>query len=299
MSHDSQHYRAEHPPPVKLPLATGLPADAARELVWSYRQLEHPSLAARLSDLIASPIGEGLKLLPRDWRKRIDHGVEVSMMQAFELALLSLRDRPMTAPGKASMLGHKLMAAGAGAIGGFFGPLTTLAELPITTTLMMRSIADIAASEGERLRDNPDARLACVQVFALGGRTRDDEDAEIGYYGMRITLGLHFESLIEYVGKTDGPHIPAIINLVRAVAARFGVVVSDKFAAQMVPLAGAMSGAALNLIFMRHYQHVARGHFIVRRLERCYGVERVRDAYQQLAELEQAKAREFSPIEGW
>jgi hypothetical protein len=280
-------------------LPKNLPAHAARELVWSYRQLEHPSFAARLSDVIASPIGEGMKLLPRDWRKRIDRGVELSMTRAFELALLSLRENPDARPGAAATLSHKLAAAGFGAVGGFFGPLSTLAELPFTTTLMMRSIADIAASEGEQLRADARARLACVQVFALGGRTRDDEDAEVGYYGMRLALGLHFESLVEYVGKGSGPHIPGIINLVRAIAARFGVVVSDKFAAQMVPIAGAMSGAALNLIFMQHYQNVARGHFIVRRLERTYGAERIRDAYQQLADLERAERREFSPVEGW
>lgn len=276
-----------------------LPTHAERELIWSYRQLEHPSFAARLSDVIASPIGEGIKLLPRDWRKRIDRGVEVSMMQAFELALLSLRDNPEARPSAAATLSHKLAAAGFGAVGGFFGPLSTLAELPFTTTLMMRSIADIAASEGERLRADPHARLACVQVFALGGRTRDDEDAEVGYYGMRLALGLHFESLVEYVGKGSGPHIPGIINLVRVIAARFGVVLTDKFAAQMVPIAGAMSGAGLNLIFMQHYQSVARGHFIIRRLERTYGEERVRDAYARLAELERAEVSEFSPIEGW
>lgn len=295
MSIDSSENRAT----AAVQVETGLPVEATRELIWSYRQLEHPSLAARLSDVIASPIGEGLKLLPRDWRKRIDRGVEASMLQAFNLALLSLRDQSEARPGTASNLSHKLLATSAGAVGGFFGPLSTLAELPITTTLMMRSIADIAVNEGEQLRDNPDARLACVQVFALGGRTQDDEDAEVGYYGMRITLGLHFESVIEYVGKADGPHIPTIINLVRAVAARFGVVLSDKFAAQMVPVAGAMSGAALNLLFMQHYQQVARGHFIVRRLERHYGVDRVRDAYRRLGELEHAEERDYSPIEGW
>lgn len=281
-------------------VAQGLPPHAARELVWSYKQLEHPSLAARLSDVIASPIGEGIKLLPRDWRKQIDRSVEISMKRAFEIALFSLREpREAQPPRPPSSLSHRLAVAGTGAIGGFFGPLSTLAELPVATTLMMRSIADIAVSEGEHLRDDADARLACVQVFALGGRTRDDEDAEVGYYGMRITLGFHFENVLEYIGKTDGPHIPGIINIVRAVAARFGVVVSDKFAAQMVPVAGALSGAALNVIFMQHYQSVARGHFIVRRLERTYGAERIRDAYRHLAEIERAEDRAFSPIEGW
>lgn len=221
------------------------------------------------------------------------------MQQAFDLALFSLREPSPERIRPPAMIRHKLMASGTGAVGGFFGPLSTLAELPVTTTLMMRSIADIAFSEGERLRDNADARMACIQVFALGGRTRDDEDAEVGYYGMRLTLSLHFENVIEYIGKTEGPHIPGIINLVRAVAARFGVVVSDKFAAQMVPIAGAISGATLNLIFMQHYQSVARGHFIVRRLERTYGAERIRDAYRHLAELERSEEQAFSPIEGW
>ncbi len=276
-----------------------LPAHATRELEWSYRQLEHPSLAARLSDVIASPFEQSMTLLPRDWRKRIERGIEASMMRTLNVAVASLPRPRSSGPYSASMLGHKLSAVGAGAVGGFFGPLSTLVELPVTTALMMRSIADIAVSEGERLHDSLEARMACVLVFALGGRTHDDEDAEIGYYGLRIALGLHFENLIEYVGKSEGTHIPAIVNLVRAIAARFGVVLSDKTAAQMVPVAGALSGAVLNLMFMQHYQDVARGHFIVRRLERTYGAERIRDAYQQLAERERAANRAFSPVEGW
>jgi hypothetical protein len=116
---------------------------------------------------------------------------------------------------------------------------------------------------------------------------------------MRVTLGLHFERVLQFAGPMDGPHIPAAIQLARAVAARFGVVVSDKVAAQLVPVAGSVSAAALNLIFMQHYQDVARGHFIVRRLEREYGAGTIRDAYALLRERERRGGREFSPIEGW
>jgi hypothetical protein len=35
---------------------------------------------------------------------------------------------------------------------------------------------------------------------------------------------------------------------------------------------------ARNLLFIDHFQDVARGHFIVRRLERAYGAETVRAA---------------------
>ena len=42
---------------------------------------------------------------------------------------------------------------------------------------------------------------------------------------------------------------------------------------------GAVAGATLNTLFTGYYQDMARGHFIVRRLERRYGFETVRLAY--------------------
>jgi hypothetical protein len=47
-------------------------------------------------------------------------------------------------------------------------------------------------------------------------------------------------------------------------------------------LVGAASGAALNLVFINHFQKAARGHFIVRRLERAYGLPLVRARYAEL-----------------
>ncbi|MEA3274243.1 MAG: EcsC family protein [Pseudomonadota bacterium] len=269
--------------------------EAVAELRWAHKHLEHPSFAARLSDLLASPFEEAIALLPKTWKRRVDRTAEASIGRALNLALMSMR---YGVQGPSSNWAHKVLVAGAGAAGGFFGPLTVLAELPITTTLMLRSIADIARSEGEDLRE-AETRLACFQVFALGGRTRDDERAEIGYYGLRITLGLHFENILEFAGAAEGIHIPAFIDLVRSVAARFGVVITDAAAVKMIPIAGAVSGAALNLIFTQHYQDVARGHFIVRRLEREYGMEMIRREYQRLEGEESEAEREYSPLEGF
>jgi hypothetical protein len=77
------------------------------------------------------------------------------------------------------------------------------------------------------------------------------------------------------------------------------VVISDKAAVQMIPVAGAASGAVLNYLFMQHYQDVARGHFIVRRLEREYGIEPIREAYLRVEDEERQAEREFSPVEGF
>ena len=63
------------------------------------------------------------------------------------------------------------------------------------------------------------------------------------------------------------------------IAARFGVVVSEKFVAQAVPVIGAVAGATLNTMFTAYYQDMARGHFIIKRLESKYGFDTVRLAY--------------------
>jgi hypothetical protein len=68
-------------------------------------------------------------------------------------------------------------------------------------------------------------------------------------------------------------------RLVGRIAQRFGVAVSDKAAAQLVPVLGAAGGAALNALFIDHFQTTARAHFSVRRLVRVHGEERVRVAY--------------------
>ncbi len=266
------------------------------ELRWAYQILEHPSLAARLSNVLASPIGEGLSLLPKRGQQRLRKTGETIIYRLLKVAVSSMSKA--SNPSAQRWL-HGVLAMGAGAAGGFFGPLALAAELPVTTALLLRSIADIARSEGEDLR-RKEARIACLNVFGLGGRTKEDEAADVGYYGLRVTLGLHFErDIIEYAGHAKGPHIPAFVELTRAVVARFGVVISDKAAAQMVPLAGAVTGAALNLIFMKHYQDVARGHFVVRRLERRHGEEAIRCLYRRLADEEAEEEKAFSPVEGW
>ncbi|MNT82195.1 EcsC protein family protein [compost metagenome] len=74
-----------------------------------------------------------------------------------------------------------------------------------------------------------------------------------------------------------------LAKLVEKVAARFGVVITEKFAAQAVPIVGAAAGATLNTMFTDYYQDMARGHFIVRRLELKYGEEVVRSCYDRIA----------------
>jgi hypothetical protein len=81
---------------------------------------------------------------------------------------------------------------------------------------------------------------------------------------------------------------PVLVRFLTQVAARFGVVVSQKVAAQAFPVIGALGGAAVNYAFLEHFQDIARGHFTVRRLERIYGKDCIRQEYTRLAEQRRA-----------
>jgi len=53
-------------------------------------------------------------------------------------------------------------------------------------------------------------------------------------------------------------------------------------AAMSVPAIGAVGGALINSIFINHFQDMAQGHFVVRRLERLYDKELVQEEYEGL-----------------
>jgi hypothetical protein len=83
---------------------------------------------------------------------------------------------------------------------------------------------------------------------------------------------------------------PALIKLIAKIAERFGVQVSEKAALEFIPVIGAVGAAAINYAFTDLFQMKARGHFIVRRLERKYGKETVEEIYKQITFEEYASA---------
>jgi hypothetical protein len=87
-----------------------------------------------------------------------------------------------------------------------------------------------------------------------------------------------------------GEGAPVLVRFITQVASRFGVVVTQKVAAQALPVLGALGGAAVNYAFIEHFQDMARGHFTVRRLERRYGKLIVKEEYERLAQKSGKKA---------
>lgn len=251
------------------------------ELKVAHEHLEHPSLAVRLSNVVGTPIEIALHLLPRTWYQYLHSAAEATIAKVLDTAIATMHIgvQPI-----AHDYFYQGLVIGTGAIGGFWGPWALLAELPITTTIILRSIADIARSEGESL-ESVNTQMACAQVFALGGRSEEDDAADTGYYGVRLALALPFAQAQQHIvekGLADNGG-PVIASLLSGVASRFGLPLSQKVAVQLVPVIGAVTGAVINTIFINHFQDVARSHFTVRRLERQYGAEVVQAAYESLS----------------
>ena len=113
-----------------------------------------------------------------------------------------------------------------------------------------------------------------------------DDAAETGYFGVRAALASAVSDALKYTVSTGATNqaAPALIKLIKQIAARFSIPVTQKAAAQAVPVIGAVGGALINTLFIDHFQDIARGHFVVRRLERTYSTELVRAAYRDLQE---------------
>jgi len=241
--------------------------------------LDNPSLAARFTSVLGQPIEKGMELLPNGAKNKILAISETSLNGALKLALSTLGEELR----ESSNLTHKAAIAVSGAAGGAFGLSALAAELPISTAIMLRSIADIARSEGENLKD-PETRVACLEVFALGGARKSDDAAETGYFGVRTALAKAVSEAASYAATSGAVKdtAPALIRLIGQIAARFSIPVTEKAAAQAVPVIGAAGGAIVNILFMDHFQGAARGHFVVRRLERLYDPSLVRSTYDTI-----------------
>jgi hypothetical protein len=252
-------------------LPAQLPPEAERELRAAHDALENPSLAARLAGLAGLPVEALRARLPSALQGGVDGAVRAALSLAMGAALRSgPRVVPLPVP---SSWFHRGLAAASGAMGGAFGLPGTLVELPVSTTILLRQVAAIAGEEGEDL-DAPEAAAECLKVFALGGSTPADDAAESGYFTVRLALA---EALKGAAGRTIVP------GFVAAVASRFAGPVGLKVSAQAAPILGAAAGAAVNLAFLEHFRGVARGHFVLRRLERTHGAGRVRAAWEALA----------------
>lgn len=196
--------------------------------------------------------------LPAPIRDRMEDATAEALRLAMEAAH---RSRGVVG-GQPGWLNRAVTTA-MGAAGGLGGMPGAMAELPVTTAILLRTIQDVAEEEGFDPSEES-VRYDCIQVFAASGPLERDDEADLAFLGTRLAV--------------TGPALNALIA---RVAPRLAAVLGQKLAAQAVPVLGAAAGAAVNYAFTGYYQQMAHVHFGLRRL----AIEANRDHDELVAEF--------------
>ena len=254
----------------------------------SKKNLDEVSFLMRALNSIGTPIDSGLELLPEKYQGKISSTIQKALQLSVKANLKTLDKEKQFTP--SSNITYKVVTGLSGATGGFFGVAGFTADLLLSTKFMMRSIMDIARSQGEDIHDI-NTQLSCLQVFALGGNSDQDDELDTSYYATRAALHTTMNQTSAYIAENGTKKIieslasqtaAPIAKLINQVAARFSVQVTEKFAAQAIPVIGAAAGASINILFITHFQKIATAHFTLRRLERKYSKYLIQQTYQQL-----------------
>jgi hypothetical protein len=229
------------------------PADHAA-LKNAVKYLEGRNFAARLADYAGVPVNRVLGVLPKAINRQLSGLVRNAVMKGLAVAVDTLDDKPPRSP---AMGFSSFLAGVTGGVSGLFGLGALAVELPLTTTLMLRAIAEIAQHQGEDL-STLEAQLACLEVFAYGAK-RNEDHLDVGYYAARTLISKYTHDIAALAlerGAIDAS-APAVASLVSEVVSRFGLVVSDKVAAGALPILGAVGGATRSSHIKERYAELA------------------------------------------
>jgi hypothetical protein len=197
----------------------------------------------QLLNLIGGQAENLLEKLPAPVRDGLGNQTERALRAALKAAQGS-RQRVPDQPGWL----NRAVTTAMGAAGGFGGLPSALAELPVTTTVLLRAIQGIAAEHGFDPEEEG-VQFDCIQVFATAGPLEEDDGSDLAFLSTRVLV----------TGS-------AVQALIARVSPRLAVVLGQKLAAQTVPVLGAVAGAATNYAYTSYYQQMAHVHFGLRRL---------------------------------
>ena len=228
-----------------------LPDDLNDELMELVRRHRGAAgVGMELLSALGSQAANLLERIPEGVRGQLENTTKAALEVSFTAASLSRRG----VPDGADWLNTALTTA-MGAAGGFGGLPSALAEIPVTTTVLMRAIQGIAEDEGFDPKSQ-ETRMRCLEVFAAAGPLQGDEGTEAGFLTMRMAM--------------SGPGLKAMIGQVTPI---FAQVLGRKIAAQAVPVLGAVAGAATNYVYTSYYQDMARVRFGLERIARERGLD--------------------------
>ena len=218
-------------------------------LAHAYGRANGPLL--RLVNRFGGSIEAQMARLPTAIKVEIERAVSAALTRAHGLAAVG-RHAPDLGP-----RGATFAAMATGAAGGAAGLAGSLIELPLTITVMLHAIRAEASAAGYD-PDDPAIRLTCLEVFSAGSPLRGDDGVNTAFLSARMSVASGgFQTLLAVI-------VP-----------RMTLIFGEKLALQAVPIVGAVTGAALNAMFLNYYREVARIRFRLLRLSETYGTEAV------------------------
>ena len=245
-----------HDPP--QPLTAAAKAEIA---ALAARQRKANGVLMSAINFVGGQVEDGLKLLPAAAKDQIDDLARAALRHSFDVASKSRTGRGQSI---GSDRAHKILATLSGAVGGFGGLPTALAELPVATTVIFRAVHQVAVEYGEDPASE-ETKMECLAVFGAGGPGTDDDGVDTAFIGARLSI--------------SGV---AVNGLISKVAPKFAAVLSQKLATQAVPILGAAAGAGTNYAFVDYYVSMAHVHFGLRRLARSFGDQAVADHFHMV-----------------
>lgn len=239
-------------PAAKLPAPLTDPAPEIAALALRFNRANGPVMA--LMNRIGGSVEHRMTMLPAPVQRQIELAIRRALEQGHRIA----------GAGRAAPLGPRsapALAALTGAAGGAGGIATSLAELPVTITLILHAIRRAAEAEGFD-PDDPAIRVECLRVFSAGGPLSQDDGVNSSFIGARIALS----------GS-------AMQKVIASVAPKLAAAFGQKLMAQAVPILGAVAGATLNAAYLGYYREIAEIRFALLRLSQTHGAPQVLSAF--------------------
>jgi hypothetical protein len=244
------------------------PACAAEVAVLAAKMRAANGPLMRFLTRMGGSIEDRMRLLPAPLRESLGALTERLLSDTY-LAAAGIGALPVVP--RAGRRMHRAVATLSGAAGGAAGLGSAVLELPGTVALIFGAMQKAAAEHGYDPASE-EVRKICLDILGSGGPGAWDDGVNASFVGARLSL--------------SGTALHAIVA---RVAPRFGVVLGQKLASQMVPVLGAAAGAGVNYVFMDHYQQMAQVRFGLKRLAETHGEAAVVGAFRV------AMARQVNP----
>ena len=179
-----------------------------------------------------------LRHLPERARDRLGLVVAKTLTASLRAARLTRR-----LTGRCPTVIERALPALTGAVSGLAGAAGAVADTPVVVTLILRSVLNEAQAAGFDPEEEA-TQVEALRVLASAGPLDDDD-------------GTDFALVITKATVTGA----SLATLIHGAAGRLAISMSQKVAAQAVPVLGAAAGATINTVFSNYYREMARIHF--------------------------------------